>query len=303
MTTTTSRLEALTDRMLGSRGARYAGLVVGVGAVAFLVRSLARAGDDALGWFATVTPLELAAAALGFAVFHVGSVATLRPIFRGPSLRIWGAAQLVKYLPVPGSAVIGIVGSTVRSGGTTRHGVAVTVRHSLLQVGTATVVGVAAVAPAAQDWIGMPILATSIVGVAAGLGTAWLAVRHLPAATVLWTIVLSTLTWAALGVLLWIGVAQGMGDGVGDAVRLSATFAAAWVVGQLALPVPAGIGIREFALVLLLGPLIGEVGALSFALGTRLMHIGSDAVLSGVMLARGGWNSIRAGLRRSDQQP
>jgi hypothetical protein len=283
-----ARMESLADTLLKSRGARYAGLVVGLGGIAFLVRSLLLAGDDALRWFTTVTPLQLAAALAGFGVYHLGSIVTLGPILGGPPLRVWGAAQLVKYLPVPGSAVIGIVGSTVRGGGTTRQGIAVTIQHSLLQVGGATVVGTALVAPVGQDLLGVPAVLTAVVGVAGGLGVAWFVTRHLGARTAAWLTAVTVATWAAMGVLLWLGVAQG----VAPTARLSAAFAAAWVVGQLALPVPAGIGVREATLVLLLGPILGEGPALSFALGTRLVHVASDAVLSAVVLGRSGLRAV-----------
>jgi hypothetical protein len=283
------RAEALADTLLRSRAARYAGLLVGLGALAFLARSLVVAGDDALAWFRTVTPLQLVAALLGFGVYHVLSVAVLRPIFGGPALRVWGAAQLVKYLPVPGSAVIGIVGSTVRGGGTTRHGIAVTIQHSLVQVGGAIVIGTAAAAPFLAGVLGGPVAAWAVAGVGVGLAVAWFSVRSLPRRTALTTMATTVVMWQLMGVLLWVGVAQGAGPGL----QLSAAFAAAWVVGQLALPVPAGIGVREAALVLLLTPLLGDVGALSFALGSRVVHVVSDALVSGLVLGRSGLRALQ----------
>lgn len=277
------------DSLLRSRFARWGGLLVGLGAIVFLVGSLADTGDAALDWFAEVSLLHVAAAAAGLATFHLTAVLTLRPILGGPALRVWGAAQLVKYLPVPGSAILGMVGKTVREGGTTRHGVAVTLRHSLLQVGGATMVGTGAVAVALQQLVDVPQPLTWALGVTGGLAVAWLGVRHLPPAVVLGSVALTVLGWQLLGMLLAYGVARGEGG----VLLVGASFAAAWVVGQLALPVPAGIGVREAALVLLLGPVLGEVGALSFALGTRVVHVASDAAVSAVVLGRGGWRMLR----------
>jgi uncharacterized membrane protein YbhN (UPF0104 family) len=195
----------------------------------------------------------------------------------------------VKYLPVPGSAVIGIVGSTVRGGGTTRQGIAITIQHALLQVGGAVVVGTAVAAPFLRGLLGGPLVLWAVAGVSAGLAIAVVSVRSLPRPTAVGAILLTIVMWQAMGVLLWVGVAQGAGAGL----QLSATFAAAWVVGQLALPVPAGIGVREAMLVLLLTPLLGEVGALSFALGSRVIHVASDALLSGLLLGRGGIRTLR----------
>jgi hypothetical protein len=282
------RTEALVDTLLRSRGARYAGLLVGIGALAFLVLSLLNAGESALDWFRAVTPVQVAVALAGFGGLHVAMVLTLRAVFVGPALRLWGAAQLVKYLPVPGSALLGMVGSTVRGGGTTRQGVAVTLRHSLLQVGGAMIVGTAAAAPLAVRLLGIPIPVTAVAGLAAGAAVAWLGVRHLPLRSGLAATVLMVVAWQVLGLSLAYGVAQG----VGPPVIVGASFAAAWVIGQLALPVPAGIGVREAVLVLLLGPVLGEVGALSFALGTRVLHVASDAVLALLVLGRGGVRTL-----------
>jgi hypothetical protein len=284
------RVESSTDRLLRSRTARWVGLLVGLAAVAFLARSLADAGDAALDWFSGLTLLQVLAAAAGFGLYHVSAVVTLRPIFEGPALRVWGAAQLIKYLPVPGSALLGMVGTTVRDGGTTRHGVAVTVRHSLLQVGGAMLVGIPAIAATGERLVGLPPLVVWMLGIPAGLAVAWLGVRHLRLPVALACTAVATAGWLVLGLLLAYGVARGQGP----LLLVGASFAAAWVVGQLALPVPAGIGVREAALLLLLSPVLGEVGALSFALGTRLVHVASDGLVAAVVLGRGG---VRALLR------
>jgi glycosyltransferase 2 family protein len=291
------RAETALDRLLRSPAARYGGLVIGVAALVFLGRSLAQAGDAALEWFTSLSPVQLVAAAAAFAVAHLGLVWTLRPLFGGPALRVWGAGQLVKYLPVPGSVFIGIVGSTVRGGGTTRHGVQVTVRHSLLHVGAATAVGALAAGPALQAWLGVPALLTAVLLLVAGLVLALVSVRTLGLAVGTAVVALAVVTWMALGLLLWFGVAQGNGS----AWQVTGAFAAAWVVGQLALPVPAGIGVREWILVVLLTPVIGQVGALSFALGTRLIHVVSDAVVAALVLSRGGWRELRR--RRVEPDP
>jgi hypothetical protein len=282
------RIEAWTDALLRSRAARWGGLVIGLAAIAFLARSLAGAGGDALGTFTRLTALQVAATALGLGLYHLSAVLTLRPIYGAPALRVWGAAQIVKYLPVPGSAVLGIVGTTVRQGGTTRHGVAVTVRHSLLQVGGATLVGLPAAAMTAERVLGLPGVVVWLLGVPGGLAVAWIGVRQLSPPVALACVVGSVLGWQALGLLLGYGLTPAGSS----AVVVGAGFAAAWVVGQLALPVPAGIGVREAVLLLLLSPVLGEVGALSFALGTRLAHVASDGALAAMVLGRGGLRAL-----------
>lgn len=60
-----------------------------------------------------------------------------------------------------------------------------------------------------------------------------------------------------------------------------AGFAASWVVGFLAIPFPAGIGVREGMLVALLGSHVGVGVALGASLVTRLAVIAAEVMLSG----------------------
>lgn len=278
-------LEAVSDRLLRSAAARWIGLAIGLVALGFLVETLVSESGRALAWVRTVTPAGVAAFAGGFVIYHVGAVTTLRPLLRGasPALPIWTAAQVIKYLPVPGSAVLGMVGSTVRRGGTTRQGLGLIIRHSLLHIGAATLVGGASVARLASG-VGVPTAVTVAVAAAVGLAVAWAAVRHLPRATAAQAIGLAVATWAGLGALLALGFQT-----QGEWVAVAAAYPASWVVGQLIVPVPAGIGVREAALLVLLGGVLGEVGAVTFAVGTRLLHMGSDAVLALVSGSREGW--------------
>lgn len=291
------RLETMTDAALRSRAVRYAGWVLGLAGIAFLVRSLVRTGEAGMGWFSDVTPSAFLLAAAGFAVYQAGSIVTLRLLYGRPALTIWGVSQLVKYLPLPGSAAVGMVGSAVRGGGTTRDGVALTLRHTLVHVGAATAVGGPAVAPLVAGVTPVPGWLVIAVGIAAGLAIAALGVRGLPVATSAAVIAVTVITWLGLGLGLWAGVALGEGA----ALRVAAAFAAGWVAGQIALPVPAGLGVREAALLVLLAPVLGEVGALSFALGTRVLHVASDAAVAAWVGARSGWGLLRraaaAGLR------
>lgn len=287
------RVEAVIDALLRSRTAQWVGLAVGAVALVFLVRGLQQEAGAALEWVQALTVPSIAALVAGFAAYQVGSVMTLRLLLRGePALPIWTAAQLIKYLPVPGSAAIGMVGSTVRHGGTTRQGLGLIVRHSLLHVGAATIVGLPSVVPAVERLVGVAPWVTAIVGVAGGLAVAVWAVRHLRWRAGLAAGALTLLTWAALGGLLAIGFSA-----VNSSLLVAAAYPAGWVAGQLAVPVPAGIGVREAALAVLLAPEIGEGGAFTFLLGTRLLHLASDAGLILVATVTGG-----VGRRRQSRQ-
>lgn len=283
-------LEALSDRALRSAPARWIGLAVGVVALAFLVRTIAAESGRALDWLASITPADVAAFVAGFALFHAGAVATLRPLLRAdqPPLGIWSAAQLLKYLPMPGSAVVGMVGSTVRRGGTTRQGLGLMIRHTLLLMGAAAAVGSPAVAAVAAD-VGVPTPLTVTAAVVGGGAVAWVALRVLPPATAAATIALAGATWALLGTSL----ALGFDTQAATWLVVATAYPASWVVGQLVVPVPAGIGVREAALLVLLSGALGEVGAATFALGTRLLHVASDGVLAGVANGWQAWQRSR----------
>ncbi len=110
-----------------------------------------------------------------------------------------------------------------------------------------------------------PAAETGIAGGALLLSAAW-----------------SVVQWLCFGVQAWL-LARGLGGGH-DRLLLLATgaFAVAWVVGFLIVFVPAGAGAREAALVLVLGPSIGNGNALALALVSRVLLIAGDLLTVGV---------------------
>lgn len=60
------------------------------------------------------------------------------------------------------------------------------------------------------------------------------------------------------------------------------TWAAAWVIGVVIIPAPAGLGPREVVIFLLLSPVIGAAGATSLAIALRVLHTFSDLTLAGL---------------------
>jgi glycosyltransferase 2 family protein len=91
--------------------------------------------------------------------------------------------------------------------------------------------------------------------------------------------------WALASVLIGAGFAA-VDAGV---VYLGAIFAAGWVAGQIVVPVPAGIGVREAAIIWLAGPEIGYEAALAFALLTRVLHVAVDGLLIVGAAGRARW--------------
>lgn len=77
-------------------------------------------------------------------------------------------------------------------------------------------------------------------------------------------------------------------------------FATAWVIGFLVVPLPAGLGVREFVLLGLLEPPFGAATVLAAAVGYRLLTIVAELllVLAAFLLQRGGAGRRRDGHRR-----
>jgi glycosyltransferase 2 family protein len=96
-----------------------------------------------------------------------------------------------------------------------------------------------------------------------------------------------TATWIAVQwVCLGVGTAV-LASNLGEPtslVRITGAVALSWAAGLVVVVVPAGAGIREGALVLLLAPTMGSGTALTLALLGRLALTLADAVFAGVGL-------------------
>ena len=88
----------------------------------------------------------------------------------------------------------------------------------------------------------------------------------------------SVAQWVAYGAGVW-AVARGLPDAPGGLLALATgAYALAWSAGFLVLVAPAGAGVREGALVLLLAPAYGSGPALGIALLARLLATVGDVV-------------------------
>lgn len=97
---------------------------------------------------------------------------------------------------------------------------------------------------------------------------------------------------ALLGAAVWF-LALHYGHG-GDLLPLAlGGYSLAAAVGLLAVPLPAGAGAREAALVLILAPALSDGAALLVAIGSRLLLVGADLV--GAALATAVRRRTRAG--------
>ncbi|NUO96896.1 MAG: flippase-like domain-containing protein [Nonomuraea sp.] len=104
----------------------------------------------------------------------------------------------------------------------------------------------------------------------------------LPGRTVVVAVAWTTLGWLVYGLHTWL--LSGRAD-----LYLVATgaYAFAWCTGILTFVVPAGVGVREGALVLVLGPVIGTAPAIAVAIVSRLAFTLADATAAGLAFALG----------------
>lgn len=273
-----ARLERRATTILRSPAVRWVGLGLGVVAIVALVVRVGRDRDAAL---AAVDAIGVGGGLLAVAamlVWQVAAIAIARRFGTPDAAGVWARAQLLKYVPVPASAAAGFVGSSVRAGATTRSSVGAMVRQTgALAVGAATLG-----TPAAWLWAGAD---GGTVGVV-------VAVALSLAAVVAWGLVARDRTWrvASLwGLAAWAVAAVGYGLGLGgdDALLVGSAVLASWIAGQLVVPVPAGLGVREFAFVALVQHATGLEAALVLALAVRLAHTASDALMAAAVLLGG----------------
>ena len=104
-------------------------------------------------------------------------------------------------------------------------------------------------------------------------------------ATLLGLYFVGWLAYGVSGVFLLEALEVGAGASIVDGV---AAFVAAWMIGFLSLITPGGIGVREGALVLLLGPAVPPPEAITVALVARLSWtlVEMGGVVLGVLIVR-----------------
>ena len=102
--------------------------------------------------------------------------------------------------------------------------------------------------------------------------------------TMLWLLFVFFAGWIVYGAasyLLCLSLTDAVRPGHLDLI--TGLFAFAWAAGFASFITPGGIGVREGALVLLLGPVLGEPVAALIALISRLQWTGLEIVVAGVL--------------------
>jgi glycosyltransferase 2 family protein len=278
--------------------------LVGLVAVAFAMRSAL--GDAAEIIAGASLPLLLAAFLLliaGRGVLAVAAWVTaaraLADVPARTASAAWLRAAIAKYVPGGIWQTIGIVDRLRARGVPTGRAASVVVVDSAASIVAALAVGLAA----------LPALIASGVG-----GATWWLLLAVPALALLhprvfafaiellrrvtgrgatavapsWPLVIRILAWQAAG---WIAaglslalVLQAVGVLAPVAIAVSAS-SLSWVAGLLMIVAPAGLGVREAALVGILASSVSTDAALAAALLSRLMFVALD--VGGVLVSFG----------------
>ena len=300
----------------GRRARWLAGLrwVVVLAAVAFAVLSLASAWTEVRDELRLLTPWSVVVAVAAFVVATgvlgaswfamleaVGRPAEFGP---GPSAEVFGVGQVGKYAP---GAVWPVVVQTQLG---QRHGLrwrTILVTYSLSVVvvlGTGALAALGSLTGPEPGWLRWVVVGGSVLGL-----FLLAAVVHPDAAHRLLDRVLRRLSGdglpdrlatrpavasAVAGVVFWLvlgvhasAVLHPLGVPPSRYVYVMGCFALAWVAGVAAVPVPAGVGVREAVLVLSLGSLVGRPTAVTLALVSRLVQVAVDLGVAGLLAGLG----------------
>lgn len=282
--------------------ARVIGIAVALLAVAFCVRTLVHSWSEVravlsganVGWLSVAVALSAAAmlvlALMWWQCLRLFGV----PAGAGSAVAWYFGGELGKYAPGGIWTVLGR-GELARRGGVDRSSTYATtlVSYGVMCAAAAVVCG--ALAPGAgASWLGWTLLPLVACGLAAVhpaiLGRALQLTRRvsrgrldLPAPA--WRSSLRLLAWtvAAWALLGAAAVAVTAAFGVHQhPARVALAAVAAWIIGFLAVPVPAGVGIREVLFVALCG--LATTEATTIAVIMRALLVFVDAAGGAVAL-------------------
>jgi uncharacterized membrane protein YbhN (UPF0104 family) len=286
--------------VLLSRVARVVGIVLAAAAIAFLVATLvsewpevsealadADAAPIAAAWFVS------AAAMWGLALLWMGAMRAFGANCRLVDVSAWYfAGEMGKYLPGGIWPVVGRGELASRSGvsrsvayGTTMLSLGLMVLGGLMLCATTLPFALDQAEIPRWAWLtpivlvaGLALLHPVVLGRVFGLlrrsTRGRVDLQPAPWPEMVGLAAASVPTWILVGIASWL-VTRGLGF---EAPFLRVVFAAtlAWVAGFLAVPVPAGAGIREVVFVATCG--LGTTDAVIVATVSRFLFVVVDAV-------------------------
>lgn len=135
----------------------------------------------------------------------------------------------------------------------------------------------------------MALLVTSWSLVSRAVPPAWMARLGFRSSTLKWPSLLGLgaqyfVAWALFGLAFWTLTRAIAPVTAADLPTIAGAVALAWVGGYLSIVMPAGLGVREGLLIVILGPVVG-IGEVAIVAGaSRLISIGLDLAITGLWL-------------------
>ena len=291
-----------------------------VAALAAAVVAVARSWPEVQEALERTEPWVLVAAGLVAPVYLVATMFAWRAVLGdlGSRLSLWDSfavffvSQLGKYLPgslwnVVAAAELGADRRVPRRRSLTAMGV--TLLMALAAGSALGVVGLLLAPSQAQErfglaaWVAPVFVVLALPPVTNRLATVALRVLRRPplehALTVAgaaigfgWTLV----GWLLAGLHVWLlAIATGMAPTLGSYLVCTGGYALAWIVGFLAIPVPAGLGVREVILVAVLSQSLDAGSVIVVVLLSRVLLTAADLALAGYASVVGSRHWRRSG--------
>ena len=280
----------------------------------FLVKTAREHAGTLAAWDGVVDwPTLLAASALvlgAFALMVLTWSASLRwwnaSLSFLSALRIWSLSNLARFIPGAVWQFAGLAALAADEGISPLAATGAVLLQQLVLLATGIVVAVMM----APGWVapiagGLPPIATGSIAVVAlvllcvviplampaiGRGLGRLVKREFawprPSATAFaaYTTAL-VLPWLIYAMAFWLFARSLLGESTPGLVVAGGAFVASYVAGIVAVFAPAGIAVREAALVAMLAPVVDSRVALMLALGSRLWMVALEIVMAAAVVA------------------
>jgi hypothetical protein len=189
-------------------------------------------------------------------------------------------AQVAATIPGRVWGFIGLVGLLCQRGLSKRESSLIILLHTTLMLSSALLVGLAGLAKAlGWEYLLLGLLPLGLLL----LCRPWLEPlrQRLVGGSIAFPSFMSTLRILVVGVLSWavvsfafaISVCRSEGGWPTSPLLVASSFAAGYVGGFASFIIPAGLGVREGIIALILGPSVGSERALALAIRFRVIHM------------------------------
>lgn len=305
----------LAKRLLGSRWAKLAVVVIAVGVAAYEISTRWNGVSHSLGQIGLLASFEALLALLVMEVATLLQWQTLlaglgSPIRTTTAGRIFFVGQLGKYIPGSLWPVLTQMELGARANVPRTRSASASILTMILSLATGLLVAAATVPFAhysiGYDWVFVfvPVILVCLYPRVLNPLLDWLFKltrrpgldRPVTLSMLVKPLAWSLLAWAANGAQIWV-LADKLGAPAGRTILIAlGGYAFAWCVGFVVVLAPAGAGFRDALIVAVLAPVLPAGPALAVALVSRAVNTISDLIVAGAALA-----SRRRGQRTIDE--